>query len=171
MSPRKSIQSVFIVGFIVAATLAVQSPTIAAPRLAPPTPAPCYKPQSVTTQISGYVEGQTGNKNATINGKEIVYNFVTFQRKPFSFKAQITTSGEDLGSYIGYVQGFVTNQGAPTDTSTFENQYATPTQFVLSSQAANAPIWSGFNSLPGRQGTVHFATATDVVPQPVAPVS
>src|SRR5215510_14687222 len=171
MAPRKSIQSFLVVGFLVTATLIVQSPSIAAPNLAPPTQSPCYKPQSVTTEISGYVEGHTGNKNTTITGKEIVYNFVTFQRKTYSFKTQITTSGEDLGSYVGYVQGFVTNQSAPNDTTTFDNQYATPTQFVLISQPADAPIWTGFNALAGRQGTVHFATATDVTPQPIAPVS
>src|SRR5579859_7267734 len=169
MRNGKNIQSILAIGFLAATTFLLQSPTVAATKLAPPTQAPCYKPQSVTTQISGYVEGHTGNKNTTINGKEIVYNLVTFQRKTFSFKAQVTTSGEDLGSYVGYVQGFVTNQNASTDTTTFGNQYAT--QFLFTSEAADAPIWSGFNSLPGRQGTVHFATASDVTPQPVAPVN
>src|SRR5579859_4315474 len=108
-------------------TVLVESPTFAAPK-GKPTATPtqsCYKPQSVTTQISGYTEGSTSNQKSTITGKEIAYNFVTFQRETFSFKAQMSTSGRVLGSYVGYIQGFVTNQSTPTDAKTFNNQYDT----------------------------------------------
>ncbi|HLY26234.1 MAG TPA: hypothetical protein VKQ72_07830 [Aggregatilineales bacterium] len=160
-----------LVGILAFAVLVVETPTYAAPGGKPTaTPTqPCYKPQSVTTQMSGYSEGSTGNQKSTITGKEIAYNLVTFQRETFSFKAQMSTSGRVLGSYVGYIQGFVTNQSTPTDAKTFNNQY--DTQFMFNTEAANTTIWSGFDSLPGRQGTVHFSTSTIVTPQPIASVS
>ena len=171
MRYTKQILSIFLGIGLAVLVLIAQSPSYAAPHNKPtatPTQS-CYKPQAVTTQISGYAEGSTSNQKSTINGKEITYNFVTFQRETFNYKAQMSTSGRVLGNYVGDVQGFVTNQNAPTDAATFNNQYAT--QFMFGTEAADTPIWSGFNSLPGRQGTVHFSTSTTVTPQPIAAVS
>lgn len=168
MLRTKHIQALLVSSVLVGVLFIVATPGNAAPNK--PTPPPsCYKPQSVTTQISGYTEGSTNKLSGIITGKETTYNLVTFQREDFSFKEQMSTAGRVLGNYVGTVQGFVTNQAAPTDFTTFNNQYAS--QFAFSSEAANATIWSGFASLPGRQGTVHFATSSAATPQPIAPVN
>src|SRR5579859_6338551 len=182
MRHTRQVLFLFIVSLLSAVVFMGGTPGYAAPHrtptVQPPTNTPsatstpsgsCYRPQSVTTQISGYTEGSTNKEKGIINGKETTYNLVTFQRENFSVKAQMTTSGRVLGDYVGYVQGFVANQNAPTDFKTFNDQYAT--QFDFDTEAANTPIWSGFDSLSGRQGTVHFSTSTTATPQPTVAVN
>jgi hypothetical protein len=170
MRSLRSSFSLLIFAFLAIAALMTQSPSYAAPRPTntPSAPPPsCYKPQSVLTQISGYVEGSASTKGSTINGKEIVYNFATFQRQEFSLKSQMTTSGKVLGNYVGYVNEFIPNQNASNNYDTFSAQYAQ--QVLIDTLPADTPIWSGFTSLPGRKGTVHFTTALDVgsIPNPI----
>jgi hypothetical protein len=174
---QSSLVIITIMAALLLMGLSFATPAAAAPHKTPvptsqttpqPTAQSCYKPQAVNASISGYTEGISSGKGPNITGKEIVYNLVTFQRISFSTKETFYSSGRVLGSYVGYVQGFVVNQNAGTDYNTFTGQYAT--QFLLNTSDASTPIWSGFNGLAGRQGTSHFATAPDVSPAPI-PVS
>src|SRR5260221_1822343 len=83
----------------------------------------CYKPQSVTSDIDGYAEGHINAKKGFLNGKEIVYNFASFQRKIFSQRIDPDTSVGNGGNYVSTIDGFVTNQAASTDFSLFRAQY------------------------------------------------
>jgi hypothetical protein len=134
-------------------------------------PSNCYKPQAVTSEIDGYAEGYIAAKGGTImNGKEIVYNFATFQRKDFSLKMDIGSQPKNGGKYVSVIDGFVTNQLAPIDYTTFRAQYEYYTKQIAmdtTSLPANAPIWSAWTTLPGRKGTIHYNTWPQQNPAPI----
>jgi len=136
-------------------------------------PANCYKPLGVTSDIDGYAEGSLKAQGGYMNGKEITYNFATFQRKSFSSKMDVGTATRNAGNYVETIDGFVTNQAAPTDYTQFRAQYEffnVQIQIDNNSLAANAPIWSAWTNLAGRKGTVHFATSATQNPMPI-PIS
>jgi hypothetical protein len=139
--------------------------------LAPRNQENCYKPQAVTSEIDGYAEGYIAAKGGTImNGKELVYNFATFQRKEFSLKMDIGNLPKNGGSYVSVIDGFVTNMAASTDYTLFRAQYeyyTTQIAMDTTSLPANAPIWSAWSGLPGRLGTVHYNTWPLQNPAPI----
>ena len=119
----------------------------------------CYKPLSVTSDISGYAEGYISVKNPYMQGQEIVYDLATFQRRQFGDKMSVGHAPQNTGKYVETISGFITNQGDPTSYTQFRAQYETFTTqnpIVNNSLPADAPIWSAWTSLPGRVGTVHF---------------
>jgi hypothetical protein len=150
-------------------TTALTSPTSSV-LTAPKNQTNCYKPQAVISDIDGYAEGYVNGRSDIMVGKELVYNFATFQRKQFSLKADARNTPKNAGDYVSTIDGFVTNQGDPTDFTQFHEQYdlfaGQQIQMTTNSLAADAPIWSGWASLPGRKGTVHYATAPDQSPAP-----
>jgi hypothetical protein len=185
MYKRATLASLIIIFLSMITFLPTITPT-AQPSSKPPTRTPqptsptptaqanCYKPLAVTSEIDGYAEGTIGGKSAIMTGKEITYNFATFQRKIFSSKLDATNAPHNAGLYVSTIDGFVTNPGDPTDFTTFHEQYdlfgGVQIQMVTNSLSASEPIWSGWTSLPGRKGTVHYATASDQIPYP-APIS
>jgi hypothetical protein len=151
-------------------------PTSAAPnnpRVPTNTPnANCYKPQSVTSDIDGYAEGTASAKGGLyMNGKEITYNFATFQRIEFSLKIDMGSAARNAGKWVSTIDGFVTHQAAPTDFTQFRSQYEFLTvqiEMVHNSLPADAPIWAPWSALPGRMGTVNYMTSPTQNPPPIA---
>ncbi len=145
-------------------TATARQNSITASSVAPNLQTNCYKPLAITSEISGYGEGSTSLQASYIVGNELVYDLATFQRREFGFKMTGKRGAKNLGKYVETVSGFVTNQGDPTDYTQFRTQYEYfPQQNPISGKSlpADAPIWSGWSSLGGRLGTVHFSRAYD----------
>lgn len=128
------------------------------------------------TAIGGYIEGVSGGITIGMNNLqpynvEVVYNFATFQRIVFEYRAQAAslTAAAFLagGIYIGHVEGFVPNKGQPDDYSTFIDQYGGP--FTFSSFGiGKSPQSGGVEIAAGAGvGVVHFHTPLGATGAPV----
>jgi hypothetical protein len=110
--------------------------------------------------FDGYVEGGSFNVQIGVGytgGREVVYNFKTFQRSGFSYNGAAATAGLtlNLSVYTGYIIGFTENPKAPTDFEHFENQYKGTSFFEQGGVGSEAICLSG--------GVLHFHNADNSI--------
>jgi len=115
------------------------------------------------TFLGGYIEGFSGGLEAGATsagrGREIVYNFSTFERYGFEYNwlhyGNADFSIASLSAYVGHVEGFVRRQPNSPVYSDFINQYSGLGEFQLAGLGISAP---GIVSPGGTLGILHFYT-------------
>jgi hypothetical protein len=119
------------------------------------TPMPTATPEYGSgTILGGYIEGLAFSVNALANfggGREIVYNFSTFERAAFSYTFDGYTTSALSGTgqaYVGHVEGFET---ANDNFDTFIQQYTGLSTFVAGEFSLELPKIGGVAT-----GVSHF---------------